>query len=374
MDFSIQATDGKARACSFQLAHGIVETPIFMPVGTQGAIKGLDSVDIHVHLQASIILANTYHLYLRPGIDVLKQRGGIHAFANFYGNYLTDSGGFQAFSLGGNAEPNDCGIAFKSHIDGSSHFFSPQKVLDIEYAINSDIMMILDDVVGLPATKKRLTDSVSRTTQWAMQSMKYHIQQQQEREVQNKIFAIMQGGIDYEMRKKSAEELVALEFDGYAIGGLAVGESHDEMYECLDYACDLLPITKPRYLMGVGTPENLLESIDRGVDMFDCVMPTRNARNATIFTHNGKIHIKKSRYKLDTSPLDSKCTCFTCKNFARDYLHHLFRSNEISYHRLASLHNLHFYLTLMRQARKAIFDKNWQSYKRAKIAALKQNI
>lgn len=370
MDFTLQAQSGRARACSFRLKHGIVETPIFMPVGTQGVLKGLDSSDVNNHLKTNLILANTYHLYLRPGIEILKEVGGIHHFANFHGNYLTDSGGFQAFSLSVNAKPDDNGIAFKSHIDGSRHFFTPQKVLDIEYAINSDIMMVLDDLVGLPSSRDRILDSIKRTTQWAKQSIEYHRKQKQERVVENKIFAIMQGGIDYEMRKRSAMELVELDFDGYAIGGLAVGESAKEMYECLDYACDFLPINKPRYLMGVGTPQNLLECIDRGVDMFDCVMPTRNARNATIFTNDGKINIKSAKYRKDYERLDSKCDCFTCANFSRSYLHHLFRTNEITYHRLASLHNLYFYISLIKGAREAIINGSWESYKREKIERL----
>lgn len=368
MQFQIQAKVGKARACSFTLAHGDVETPIFMPVGTQGVIKGLNSLDIKNILQTNLILANTYHLYLRPGIETLKKAGGIHNFANFHGNYLTDSGGFQAFSLGENVRHDDCGIAFKSHIDGSKHFFTPEKVLDIEYAINSDIMMILDDLVGLPATKERLLDSIKRTTKWAKQSIQYHNMQKEKHELKNKIFAIMQGGTDYEMRKRSAEELTELGFDGYAIGGLAVGESSQEMYECLDYACDFLPETKPRYLMGVGTPENLLEGIDRGVDMFDCVMPTRNARNASIFTNQGRLNIKKACYKNDFTPLDSKCHCFTCLNFTRAYLHHLFRANEITYHSLASIHNLHFYITLLKDSRQAIINQTWQEFKKQKLS------
>lgn len=367
MQFKIHAKEGKARACSFHLAHGVVETPIFMPVGTQGVLKGLSASDIVEKLRTNLILANTYHLYLRPGAEILNQAGGIHNFANFHGNYLTDSGGFQAFSLSGNVKHSDEGIAFASHIDGSKHFFTPEKVLDIEYAINSDIMMILDDLVGLPATKERLQDSIRRTTQWAKQSICYHNTQKQRRDIRNKIFAIMQGGIDYEMRRQSALELCELEFDGYAIGGLAVGESNESMYECLDYACDFLPDSKPRYLMGVGTPQDLLEGVDRGVDMFDCVMPTRNARNATIFTHFGKMNIKKACYRNDFSALDSACDCYTCSNYTRAYLHHLFRANEITYHRLASIHNLYFYITLMKEAREAILSGVWHTFKARKI-------
>ena len=374
MQFHIQAKVGKARACSFMLPHGVVTTPIFMPVGTQGVIKGLSSIDVKELLQTNLILANTYHLYLRPGVETLKEVGGIHSFANFHGNYLTDSGGFQAFSLGNNVKRNDEGIAFQSHIDGSRHFFTPEKVLDIEYAINSDIMMILDDLVGLPATNERLIDSVRRTTKWAKQSIDHHKKQRQRHDIKNKIFAIMQGGIDYEMRKRSAKELVELNFDGYAIGGLAVGESNEEMYECLDYACDFLPDNKPRYLMGVGTPQNLLEGIDRGVDMFDCVMPTRNARNATIFTNHGKLNIKKACYKQDFNPLSPNCSCFTCRNYSRAYLHHLFRANEITYHRLASIHNLSFYINLMKEARESILNQTWSSFKKKKLDDLNKNI
>lgn len=374
MQFHIHAKVGKARACSFTLSNGVVTTPIFMPVGTQGVIKGLSSVDVKDLLQTNLILANTYHLYLRPGIETLKKAGGIHNFANFHGNYLTDSGGFQAFSLGNNVKHSDCGIAFQSHIDGSRHFFTPEKVLDIEYAINSDIMMILDDLVGLPATNERLIDSVHRTTKWAKQSIDYHTMQKQKFDIKNKIFAIMQGGINYEMRKRSAEELIKLDFDGYAIGGLAVGESKEEMYECLDYACDFLPDNKPRYLMGVGTPQNLLEGIDRGVDMFDCVMPTRNARNATIFTNHGKLNIKKACYRQDFNPLSKTCSCFTCRNYSRAYLHHLFRANEITYHRLASIHNLSFYINLMREAREAVINQTWNNFKKKKLDDLNSDI
>ncbi|MWV62390.1 tRNA guanosine(34) transglycosylase Tgt [Helicobacter saguini] len=373
MKFTLESIVNKARAGRFKLAHGEVLTPIFMPVGTQGVLKGLDSNDITTHLKTNLILANTYHLYLRPGAEILRKINGIHNFANFKGNYLTDSGGFQAFSLRANAKPNEQGIAFKSHIDGSRHFFTPQSVLDMQYAINSDIMMILDDLVGLPASKDRLLDSIKRTSEWARQSIEYHREQKARHEVGNKIFAIMQGGIDYEMRKRSSEDLVAMDFDGYAIGGLAVGESSEAMYGCLDYACDFLPENKPRYLMGVGTPQNLLECIDRGVDMFDCVMPTRNARNASIFTHFGRLNIKNARFRADFSPLDSKCECFVCRDYTRAFLHHLFRANEITYHRLASIHNLHFYLNLVREARLAIINKTWESYKKKRLEEMDSN-
>jgi len=365
MQVELQAQDGKARALNLTLAHAQVQTPVFMPVGTQGCVKALDSLDMKNLLGAKIILANTYHMYLRVGIERLKNFGGIHKFANFGGNYLSDSGGFQAFSLNQNTKISDEGIGFKSHIDGSKHFFSPEFVLDMQYALNSDIMMVLDDLVGLPANDERLADSIRRTSDWAQRSFDYH-QAQKARGVglDNHLFAIIQGGISKHFRTLSARQLTNIgEFDGFAIGGLAVGESAEEMYKCIAHTTELMPCYKPRYLMGVGTPENIIESIDLGVDMFDCVMPTRNARNATLFTHFGKINIKAAQYANDENPIDSKCDCYTCKNFSRAYLCHLFRSNEITYHRLASLHNLHYYLSLTKGAREAILAGRFKEYR-----------
>lgn len=372
MRFELCGTDNHARAGKLILSHGKVLTPIFMPVGTQGVIKGLDCNDVSEHLGAKIILGNTYHLYLRVGIEKMKALGGLHKFSGYQGNFLTDSGGFQAFSLGGKRREE--GIEFASHIDGSKHFFTPEKVLDIQYALNSDIMMILDDLVGLPASEERILQSIERTTRWAKQSLEYHaLQKSQGKAQSNNIFAIVQGGTSELYRTKSAEQLVRLraevegveyEYNGYAIGGLAVGESSEEMYSTLDFTLPLLPKHKPRYLMGVGTPENIIEGIARGVDMFDCVMPTRNARNATIFISSGKISIKSSRYALDENPLDSECDCYTCQNFSRAYLHHLFRSNELTYHRLASIHNLRYYLNLVKEAREAILANRFEEYKK----------
>ncbi|TLD86843.1 MULTISPECIES: tRNA guanosine(34) transglycosylase Tgt [Helicobacter] len=365
MQVELQAQDGKARALNLTLAHAQVQTPVFMPVGTQGCVKALDSLDMKNLLGAKIILANTYHMYLRVGIERLKNFGGIHKFANFGGNYLSDSGGFQAFSLNQNTKISDEGIGFKSHIDGSKHFFSPEFVLDMQYALNSDIMMVLDDLVGLPANDERLADSIRRTSDWAQRSFDYH-QAQKARGVglDNHLFAIIQGGISKHFRTLSARQLTNIgEFDGFAIGGLAVGESAEEMYKCIAHTTELMPCYKPRYLMGVGTPENIIESIALGVDMFDCVMPTRNARNATLFTHFGKINIKAAQYANDENPIDSKCDCYTCKNFSRAYLCHLFRSNEITYHRLASLHNLHYYLSLTKGVREAILAGRFKEYR-----------
>lgn len=365
MIFKVDNISQNARATTIQTAHSIIHTPVFMPVGTQACVKGLDFSDLTLHLDAKIILANTYHLYLRPSSETIKHLGGLHYFTKYPYSFLTDSGGFQAFSLSKNMKKDPNGIAFKSHIDGSKHFFTPQKVLDIQYNLNSDIMMVLDDLIGLPSNKQRILQSVDTTTRWAKESLLYHKQQQDKGiGLNNNLFAIIQGGNDKELREKSAKELCALtDFDGFAIGGLAVGESAQEMYDCIDYVNAFIPTNKPRYLMGVGTPENIIEAIDRGVDMFDCVMPSRNARNGSLFTTFGKINIKSSLYKLEDTPIDKNCQCYTCQNFSRSYLHHLFRANEITYFRLATLHNLYYYLTLTRNARKAILDNKWKEFK-----------
>lgn len=360
MDFQLQAVDDNARAGVLNLAHSQVETPVFMPVGTQGCIKSLDAMDAQEILGAKLILANTYHMYLRPGEKVVEQLGGLHRFAQFYGSFLTDSGGFQAFSLSDNVKLQEDGIIFKSHIDGSKHLFTPAKVLDIQYSLNSDIMMVLDDLVGLPAPLKRLEESIKRSAKWANLSLEYH---KEKNRPNNNLFAIIQGGTHLKMRSLSVE-LTHGGFDGYAIGGLAVGESADEMLETIAHTAPLLPKDKPRYLMGVGTPENILDAISLGVDMFDCVMPTRNARNATLFTHSGKISIKNAPYKLDNTPIEENCACYTCKRYSKAYLHHLFRAKELTYARLASLHNLHFYLELVKNARKAILEKRFLSFKK----------
>ena len=369
MNFTIEATSGNARATTLQLAHGEVQTPVFMPVGTQASVKALDHNDM-LNLGAQIILGNTYHLYLRPGSKIIQKLGGLHGFSKFPNNFLTDSGGFQAFSLrkldGKNGKPDPNGITFKSHIDGSMHYFTPQSVLDTQYELGSDIMMILDDLVALPNTKERIQLSIERTTQWAKEAIEYHKSQKEKGigTTQN-IFAIIQGGIDKEFRKMSAEQLCALEdYDGFAIGGLSVGELNNEMYDTIEWTTQFMPKDKPRYLMGVGTPEDLIEGIDRGVDMFDCVMPTRNARNGTLFTSFGRLNIRKAEFKEDSKPLDSECNCYTCQNYSRAYLNHLYKSGEMSYFRLASIHNLHYYLNLMREARVAILNDNWVQFKK----------
>ncbi len=365
MIFCIDAKDCNARAGNLTLAHSVIQTPVFMPVGTQASVKSLDALDLESILNAKIILANTYHLYLRPGVEVFKQFGGLHNFAKFSGSFLTDSGGFQAFSLGAYAKKKDDGVAFSSHIDGSKHFFTPEIVLDIQYALNSDIMMVLDDLIALPAESSRIRQSVETTTRWAKRSITYHqAQKNKNPNLSNHIFGIVQGGVDFEFRKMSAESLIELEFDGYALGGLAVGEEAQAMYDTIEFSAPLLPESKPRYLMGVGTPENLIEAIDRGVDMFDCAMPTRNARNGTLFTSFGKLNIKNTQHKIEEIPIDSACKCYTCVRFSRAYLHHLFKAQEITYLRLATLHNLWYYYSLMRDSRESILQGKWKEFKK----------
>ncbi|MFY9073611.1 tRNA guanosine(34) transglycosylase Tgt [Malaciobacter mytili] len=365
MQFTIDATQNKARACTIKTAHSTILTPVFMPVGTQATVKALDANDM-LSLGAKIILGNTYHLYLRPGSKLIKKFGGLHGFSKFPNSFLTDSGGFQAFSLSDNSKPDENGIMFRSHIDGSKHYFTPQSVLDTQYDLDSDIMMILDDLVALPNTKERIKKSIERTTKWAKEAITYHKEQQAKGiGVNQNIFAIIQGGTDKEFRQMSAQQLCALtDFDGYAIGGLSVGEPNQDMYDTVEWTTQFMPEDKPRYLMGVGTPEDLIENIHRGVDMFDCVMPTRNARNGTLFTSFGRVNIKKASYKEDATPIDETCECYTCKNFNKAYLNHLFRAGEITYFRLASMHNIHYYLDLMRQARQAILEKRWEEFRK----------
>jgi len=365
MKFEIDGIDGKSRACRIITEHSEIKTPIFMPVGTLGAVKSLDAIDLKEILDAQIILGNTYHLYLRPGDEVINKLGGLHKFTSYNRSFLTDSGGFQAFSLGDNVKFTEEGIWFKSHIDGSKHFFSPEKVIDIEYNLNSDIMMVLDDLISLPNTKERIQKSIERTTKWAKRSLIHHIKKGKK----NNLFAIVQGGTDVEFRKLSATSLVNLEyeghsFDGFAIGGLSVGEENSVMYDTIEATIPYLPENKPRYLMGVGTPEDIIEAIDRGVDMFDCVMPTRNARNGYLFTSFGILRIRNAKYKLDDTPIDENCNCYTCKNYSRAYLNHLYKSKELTYFRLASIHNLHYYLNLVKDARVAILKGEFKEFKK----------
>lgn len=365
MEFNIDKTDENARACTIKTANSTILTPVFMPVGTVGAVKSLDATDMMEILDAKIILANTYHMYLRPTSGVIKKFGGLHGFTKFNRSFLTDSGGFQAFSLSDISKADEDGIKFASHIDGSRHYFTPKSVIDTQHELGSDIMMMLDDLVGLPATKERIKLSLERTIRWGEIAINYHRFKQNEGVgIDQNLFGIIQGGTDYEARKFCTQKLCEMDFDGLAIGGLSVGESNQDMYDTVEGMMPFMDKNRPRYLMGVGTPEDLVENVERGVDMFDCVMPTRNARNGTLFTSYGKINIKSAKFIHDDSPVDDECDCYTCKRYSKGYLNHLYRSKELTFYRLASLHNLHYYLNLMKQMRKAILNQKFSEFKK----------
>jgi queuine tRNA-ribosyltransferase len=376
--FTLEAQSGGARAATIEIAtdhsgaksgETYIQTPVFMPVGTAGAVKSLDAIDLNTILKPQIILANTYHLYLRPGAAAIKEAGGLRRWTRFGGLFLTDSGGFQAFSLRG-AKVTDEGVKFRSHIDGSPHFFTPRGAIEAQQAFGSDIMMTLDDLPALPAKPRRIKESIERTTRWARESLEFHNRSLENGANANaNLFAIAQGGVDRNFREISAGELTTISangktFDGFAIGGLSVGEENAQMYETIDFTAPLLPAEKPRYLMGVGAPENLVEAVDRGVDMFDCVMPTRNARNGTLFTRRGAIHIRRAEFDNCERPVEEGCECYACQNFSIGYIRHLYKANEITYYRLASLHNLHYYLELTRRMRSAILADRWAEFKR----------
>ncbi len=357
--FTVQAQDGAARAGELQTAHGLVRTPIFMPVGTQGSVKSLSPDDL-LAIDAQIILGNTYHLYLRPGDEMLARRGGLHEFMGWSKPILTDSGGFQVFSLAKLRRLHPDGVEFSSHHDGSKHFFSPEKVMSIQENIGSDIMMVLDECVPYGADFAYTEKSLSTTTAWARRCRAAHPAGKNGQLV----FGITQGGFFKDLRARSIEEITAIDFDGFALGGLSVGESKDEMMEILYHSAPLLPVSSPRYLMGVGTPLDILHGINAGIDMFDCVLPTRNARNGTLFTSTGKINIKKAAFREDDSALDANCQCYTCRNFSRAYLCHLYHARELLAYRLNTIHNLAFFLDLVRGARKAVFAGQFQQYLR----------
>ena len=345
-----QDTTTSARVGKIQTAHGVVNTPIFMPVGTRGTVKACTPETLSEQIQAEIILANTYHLYLRPGHEIVQEAGGLHSFMGWYRPILTDSGGFQVFSLGPLRKITEEGVAFRSTIDGTEHFISPERSIEIQNALGADIIMAFDECPALPNDYSYLKDSMEMTLRWAARCQKAN------RNSDQLLFGIVQGGMERDLRQASIDGTVSIGFSGYAIGGLSVGEEKDLMYDTLAYVAPLLPEEKPRYLMGVGTPEDLVYGVRCGVDMFDCVMPTRNARNGSLFTTAGIIRIRNTKYKNDFSPLDAACTCYTCQNFTRAYLRHLHVENEILGSQLHTLHNLHFYVSLMRGIRHAICD------------------
>ncbi|MCK5422700.1 MAG: tRNA guanosine(34) transglycosylase Tgt [Deltaproteobacteria bacterium] len=351
------ATD--ARLGKIHTNHGEINTPAFIPVGTQATIKALTPEDLK-GLGAEIILCNTYHLFLRPGHELIKSLGGLHRFMHWDYPLLTDSGGFQVYSISANQKVSEEGIAFKSHLDGSRHFLTPELCMEIQEALGADVAMCLDECVPYPSSYEYVHDSLKRTTRWAKRCQK-----SKKRESQA-LFGIVQGGMFKDLREQSARELVNLNFDGYAIGGLSVGESTSLMREMVEHSAALLPREKPRYLMGVGTPEDIVESVKRGIDMFDCVLPTRNARNGMLFTSFGKIAIKNARHRSEDIPIDPHCTCYTCTHYSRAYLHHLFSAKEILSSRLNTIHNLFYYLSLIKELRMAIlegrFDHFYQNF------------
>jgi queuine tRNA-ribosyltransferase len=366
LKFHLIGKEKKARAGYIETDHGIIETPVFMPVGTQGTVKAINQRYLE-EIQTQIVLSNTYHLYLRPGTEVLEKAGGLHSFMNWKKPVLTDSGGYQVFSLSDLRKLKPDGVEFKSHLDGSRHFFTPDKVVNIQRSIGSDIMMSLDECTPYPCDYEYAAKSKKLTSDWAILNKEAFENTKPLYGFNQYLFGIIQGSVYKDLREESAKDLIGQDFDGYAIGGLAVGEPVELMYEITGFTSDIMPEEKPRYLMGVGRPENLLESIERGIDMFDCVMPTRNGRNSYLFTSSGVLAMRNAKYKDDFSVIDTECDCYTCKNYTKAYLRHLFIAGEILALELASIHNLYFYLSLMREARKKIIEGNFIEWKREKI-------
>ena len=375
LKFNLVAKDpkSKARAGSFETDHGIVETPIFMPVGTQGTVKAVNQEYLLNDIKAQIVLSNTYHLYLRPGTEILEKAGGLHKFINWNKPILTDSGGYQVFSLAELRKLKPDGVEFSSHLDGSKHFFTPEKVIGIQRSIGSDIIMALDECTPFPCEYEYAVKSTELTSNWAVLNKDAFEKSSSLYGHEQYLFGIIQGSVYKDLREKSASAITSLGFDGYAIGGLAVGEPAETMYEMVDFTTDFMPEEKPRYLMGVGRPENILEAIERGIDMFDCVMPTRNARNSYLFTSAGILAMRNAQYKDDFSPIDNECDCYTCRNFSRAYLRHLFIAKEIFALELSSIHNLHFYLNLVTEARKKIIEGNFSDWKNEIIKKISMN-
>ncbi|MSO84115.1 MAG: tRNA guanosine(34) transglycosylase Tgt [Acidobacteria bacterium] len=373
--FTVRATDGAARLGEFQTPHGVVQTPAFMPVGTQGAVKAIGHRDLEA-AGAEIILANTYHLLLRPGDELIARRGGLHRFIGWTRPMLTDSGGFQVFSLAQRVLITEEGADFRSHLDGSRHLLTPEHATDIQARLGSDIAMVLDECLAFPATRDAAAASMARSVRWA-QRCRRRLEALRSGVVTGvpvlnagqAQFGIVQGGVFQDLRDESADAAVAIGFEGYAIGGLSVGEPSDRMYAVAGDTARRLPADQPRYLMGAGTPEDLVECVARGIDMFDCVLPTRNARNGQLFTSEGRINIKNARYAEDDAPLDPRCGCYTCRHHSRAYLRHLYMAGEMNAGALNTLHNLSFYLDTMRRIRDAIafqtFDNLRQEFLRS---------
>lgn len=357
--FTLETGAGDGPRCGrLETEHGTVETPLFMPVGTQGAVKALSPDDL-LSLRVGMILANSYHLYLRPGHKVIEKLGGLHRFMGWPGPILTDSGGYQVLSLGALRSISEEGVLFRSHLDGTPHLFTPEDVVRIQSALGSDIGMVLDECIGFPCTHGEAWEAMERTLRWARRSLKVA-----QEEAPLTLFAIVQGGVYADLRRACAGELGGMDFPGYALGGLGVGETKEKTFETIETVTPLLPLHSPRYLMGMGTPLDLVEAVARGVDMFDCVLPTRNGRNGTLYTRFGKLQIRNSRYADDAGPIDPECGCYTCRNFSRAYLRHLFLSRELLAYRLNSIHNVHFYQDLMERMRSAIRAGTFPEFRR----------
>ena len=360
LNFNLITQSETARAGELHTTHGKIETPVFMPVGTQATVKALTPEDLE-EAGAQIILGNTYHLYLRPGTDIIGRFGGLHRFMHWDHPILTDSGGFQVFSLAKLRKLTEEGYRFQSHIDGSRHMLSPEKSIEVQIHLNSDIIMCLDQCLEHPATHEQAVDALELTTRWAKRCKTFW---EERTEQQNSLFGIVQGGMFKDLRQRSAEEITNLDFPGYAIGGLSVGEPKELMMEMAAHTLPLLPSDRPRYIMGVGTPEDLVELVGLGADMFDCVMPTRNARNGQLFTAQGTINICNARFREDEGPVDPTCDCYTCRHYSLAYLRHLYTAREILAYRLNTIHNVYYYVNLVKAMRKAIVAGTFDAFKK----------
>lgn len=371
-EFRVINTDGNARLGQLHTSRGVINTPAFMPVGTIATVKAMSSDEMN-ELGAEILLSNTYHLYLRPGHETIRELGGLHKFMNWGKPILTDSGGFQVFSLSPLRKITDEGVEFRSHLDGSTHFLTPELVMEIQSALGSDIAMAFDECTPYPATHEYALKSLQLTTKWARRCNEAVKAYGNTLLQPPALFGIVQGGVYSDLRKQSAEELIELDFDGYAIGGLSVGEPKNLMYEMINFTTPLLPQKKPHYLMGIGDLLDVLEAVSAGIDMFDCVMPTRNARNGTLFTSTGRVGIRREEYKRDPGPLDPNCGCYTCRNYSRAYLRHLFMNREILSMRLNTMHNLYFYMDFFRKMRDAISLGKFGSFRSEWTPILQNN-
>ena len=370
--FNLQYSDksSNARACLIKTSHGSIETPVFMPVGTQGTVKGIHQRELKDEIKSDIILGNTYHLYLRPGIETIEKAGGLHKFINWESNILTDSGGYQVYSLSSKRKISEEGVVFKSHIDGSKHFFSPESAIDIQKSIGADIIMAFDECPPYPCDYSYAKNSMHLTHRWLDRCINRFNDTPPKYGYEQIFFPIVQGSTYTDLRKESAKFVASKNCFGNAIGGLSVGEPHDEMYEMTETVCDILPFDKPRYLMGVGTPANLLENIALGIYMFDCVMPTRNGRNGMLFTSQGIINIKNKKWEFDYSCIDENGTTWVDKAYSKSYLRHLFNVNEMLGRQIASIHNLGFYCSLLKDARKHIIDGDFLNWKNIMVKQL----